>query len=279
MRVRYSFSSRHVRNLDNTNVHKQGFPKIVRELIDKCEIILEILDARFIEETRNKEIESLIKQKNKQIVYVINKSDLANPEETKKALESNDLFPHVLISAKDRKGIGILRERIKMEATKIRDKFSKTNIGVIGYPNTGKSSIINMIIGRSVARTAPEAGFTKGIQKLKLSENVYILDTPGVIPEARYSMEDSKKMAEHVRLGARNYDRIDEPEFAVHRLMQQYPRAIEKHYDINANGDSELLIEELGKRKKFLLPRNRVDSDRTARVVLKEWQEGKIKSE
>lgn len=279
MRVRYSFSSRHTRTIDNNNAHRQAFPKIVKELIDKCEIILEILDARFIEETRNKEFETLVKEKNKQIIYVINKSDLAQESEVKKTLEAGELFPYVLISAKERNGIGTLRERIKIEAAKIHKKFPTTNIGVMGYPNTGKSSIINMLVGRSVARTAPEAGFTKGIQKLKLSEDIYILDTPGVIPEKKYSMEDSKKMAQHTMLGARNYDKIQQPEFVVHQLMQEHPGIIEKHYNLDVNGDSELLIEELGKKKKFLLKGNQVDVDRTSRQILKEWQEGKIRQE
>lgn len=276
MRVRYSFSSRRTRTIDSHSNHRSEFPQLVREMVDKCDIILEILDARFIQETRNLRLESMIKQKDKKIIYVLNKADLANPNEAKKKLEILGLSPFVFVSARERIGIGDLRERIKIETKKLEGKYPKINIGVVGYPNTGKSSVINMLVGRSVARTASEAGFTKGIQKIKLARNLYILDTPGVIPQEKYSMQDDKKIAEHAKLSARNYDKIKEPDFVVHELMKQYPGVLEKFYNIDAKGDSELLIEKLARNKKFILKGNIVDIDRTARFVLREWQEGKI---
>lgn len=277
MRVRYSFSSRHTRTIDHTNQHKQEFPKVVRELIEKCEIILEVLDSRFIEETRNTEVESAIIQKGKRLIYILNKSDLADIETVKNKAESLNLYPFVLVSVVNRKGSSDLRERIKIEAKKLENKHPATNIGVIGYPNTGKSSIINMLVGRNVARTAPEAGFTKGIQKLKMSENIMILDTPGVIPDNKYSMSDLKKMSTQTKISARNYDKIKQPEFAVHELMKEYPKVLETYYNIDSQGDSEKLIEELGKIKHFILKGNEIDIDRTARLILKDWQLGKIK--
>jgi len=276
MRVRYSFSSRKTRILDKHNQHRRAFPAIVKEMVGKCEIILEVLDARFLNETRNIEVEKLVKRENKSLIYVLNKADLVDKEVLKKNIESLNLFPFAIVSCKDRKGISELRDRLKMEAKKYKDLFPKTHIGVVGYPNTGKSSIINTLIGRASARTAPEAGFTKGIQKLKLSTDMYILDTPGVIPDSKYSMQDSAKMAEHTKISARNWESTKQPEFAVHMIMQQYPEVLEKYYNIPANGNSEMLIEELGKRKKLLLSGNRVNSDRTARTILRDWQEGKI---
>ncbi|MBU3913593.1 MAG: 50S ribosome-binding GTPase [Nanoarchaeota archaeon] len=279
MRVRYSFSSRRTRRIEGNNSHRNAFPKVVKEMIDKCEIILEILDARFLKETRNTELETLIKQADKSIIYVINKSDLVDRDKLKETIESLGIFPFVLVSCKDRRGLSNLREKIKIESKKYAGKFPKTHIGVVGYPNTGKSSVINILIGRASARTAPEAGFTKGIQKLKLTSDLYILDTPGVIPEAKYSMQDSVKMSEHTKISARNWEKVSQPDFIVHRIMQEFPGILEEFYNIPAGGNSELLIEELGKKKKFLLSKNRIDIDRTARLIIKEWQEGKINSE
>jgi len=61
---------------------------------------------------------------------------------------------------------------------------------LIGYPNTGKSSVINMITRRGVAKTAKQAGFTKGMQKIRMDDKILILDTPGVIPVSKYSTEN-----------------------------------------------------------------------------------------
>ena len=278
MRVRYSFSSRHTRTLDTHNEHRSEFPAVVNEIVDKCDIILEVLDARFIEETRNLELENLIKQKGKKIIYVLNKIDLADKKKVREKIDILNLKPHIFVSCKEREGSSELRNRIKMEAKK-SNKVSKIHIGVIGYPNTGKSSIINILVGRAVARTASEAGFTKGIQKINLASNLVIIDTPGVIPESRYSMQDSKKMAGHAKLSARGWDKIKEPEMVVHELVMEYPGIIEKYYGLGIGGDSELLIEELGRKKRFLLPGGKVDIDKTARLILKEWQTGKIKTD
>lgn len=276
MRVRYSFSSRRTRTIDSHSQHRSEFPAIVGEMLNKCEIILEILDARFIGETRNLELEREILARNKKIIYVLNKIDLADKQKVKSEIQEKNLVPYILVSCKERIGVGNLRERIKIEAKKIK-YFPKVNIGVIGYPNTGKSSLINVLTGTSAAKTAAEPGFTKGIQKVRLSKNLFILDTPGVIPERRYSMQDTKKMAEHAKVSARGYDKVKEPEFVVHELMQQYPGLLEKFYNINAKGSSEEIIEQLGRKKHFLLKGNNVDTDRTARLILKDWQDGKIK--
>ncbi|MFH1710977.1 MAG: GTPase [Nanoarchaeota archaeon] len=279
MRVRYSFSSRKTRTLDRHNQHRNEFPAVVKEMVEKCEIILEVLDARFLQETRNLEVETLVKELNKSLIYVINKVDLVDKEKLKEKIESLNLFPFVIVSCKQRRGISELRDRLKIESKKYKDKFPKTHIGVIGYPNTGKSSVINILIGRASAKTAPSAGFTRGIQKLKLTNNLYILDTPGVIPDSKYSMQDSAKMADHTKISARNWEAIKQPEFVVHRIMQQYPEVIEKFYKIKAEGNSEMLIDELGRRKKLLLSKNRINTDRTSRIILKDWQEGKIPHE
>lgn len=279
MRVRYSFSSRRTRTLDRHNQHKSEFPAIVREMVDKCEIILEVLDSRFPNETRNTQLEKLIQTQNKKIIYVLNKADLVDKNTLKKKIELLNLFPFIIISCKERRGSSELRERIKIEASKFKDKFKVTHVGVVGYPNTGKSSIINILAGSAVARTASEAGFTKGIQKIRISDNLVLLDTPGVIPDSKYSMSDSKKMSEQTKLSGRNWDKVKQPEFVVHNLMQQFPGIIEKYYKISASGDSEQLIDELGKQKKFLLSKGKIDTDRTSRLILRDWQEGKITPE
>ena len=213
---------------------KKRFPEIVRGIIADSDIILEILDARFPKETRNKEIEEFIKSQGKKIIYVLNKSDLV------KLMKKSFLFPSIYVSSKKRTGGRELRNLIKIEAKKI--KKDKVSVGVIGYPNTGKSSIINLLIGKSSAKTAQEAGFTKGVQKLKLTPKIYLLDSPGVIPVDEYSQAEgqSKKQAE---IGVRTHNRVKEPEIAIAELMKKYPNVIEEFYNINAEGDSEILIE------------------------------------
>jgi len=255
---------------------------VMKEVVRISDIILEILDARFIEETRNLEIEGNILDKGKILVYVFNKSDLVDVKDLESQIPKW-MRPYVFVSATKGIGLGDLKARIKMEAKRILKEWkgkgeekNRVHVGVIGYPNAGKSSVINFITRKGVARTAKQAGFTKGMQKIRMSEGIVVLDTPGVIPDSKYTTS-SKSFAEDVKVGGRTYSDVKDPEDVVFYLMKEYSDEIEKFYGIDSNGDVEILIEKLGREKNFLRKGGNVDVDRTARLILRDWQEGRIR--
>lgn len=257
------------------NKHRGSVPSIVNDIIEQADVILEILDARFIEKTRNLEIEKKVKRLGKTIIYVFNKLDLVDVDKIKRNIELQELKPNIFFSARERKGSAGLRKMIKIEARKLNE--DSVNIGVIGYPNTGKSSIINLLSGKSVAKTSSEAGYTKGIQKIKLSKGLYLIDTPGIIPSKEKIGYNKEHHLRHAQIGAITWDKAKNPDMVVFRLMEEYPGVLEKHYKIDAGRDSELLIEELGRKLNYLKKGNLVDENRVSKKILKDWQEGKIK--
>jgi len=243
----------------------------VNLVLDSSDIIICVLDARFIEETRNYEIEKKIKAMNKKIVYVVNKADLTGHINQK---ELSNLYPNaVVVSCTKRRGVNELRNRIKMLAKQIK-KESSVFIGVIGYPNTGKSSVINLILGRKeIAKTSFVPGFTKGVQKLKLATNIYLLDSPGIIP----ADERFTELTKLAMIGVRTFDMTKDPDLIVYELMQKHPLLFEEFYHIDAAGDSEKLIEILGRRRSILMKKGEIDVDRVSRMILRDWQKGYIK--
>tara|TARA_Y100000310_G_C20653254_1_gene800642 strand:+ start:645 stop:1475 length:831 start_codon:yes stop_codon:yes gene_type:complete len=264
------------RKSPSTHKHKNPFPVIVENLINDVDIILEILDARFIEKSRHKDLEKKIKNSGKAIIHVLNKSDLVDVNNLIKNNEFKSFKKYLFFSVKKRNGVRILKNLIKMEAKRLGKDL--INVGVIGYPNTGKSSIINLITGKSSAKTSSEAGYTKGIQKIKLSTGLYLIDTPGVIPLSEKSYQREINSTKHSQIGAITWDKTKNPDVVVQHLMKDNPGLLEKHYKVDIDEDSEVLIEKLGKKWNYKVKGNKVDEKRTAKKILKDWQEGKIKT-
>lgn len=275
MRIRYSFSSRKTGIIEGTNKHKQPFPKIVREVITLADIILEILDARFINQTRNPELEAFVQSEGKKLIYVLNKADLVDDIKTQEEVDQIGLTPYVFFSCTKKIGRNELRKRIQIEAKRLKLK-RKVLVGIIGYPNTGKSSLMNVITRRASAPVSPISGHTKGIQKVRFTQDIAILDSPGVIPDNEGTKAGKEVLVKHTAIGIRRYDSVKDPALLVVRLMREYPGVIESHYRLSLKEDEDFL-EILGKKKNFLKKKGIVDIDRTARSVLKDWQEGTIK--
>jgi len=285
VRVKYTFGSRHTGHLENIEKQRGKYPDVMKDVVRISDIILEVLDARFVEETRNIKVEEDLAFKDKKIIYILNKADLVNVKKIEKELDKN-LRPFVFVSTKTRFGSRDLRKKIRIEAKKVKlgEKIDdegairkKVHVGIIGYPNVGKSSLINLITRRGAAKTSKQAGYTRGMQKIRLNDKISILDTPGVIPESRYSGDTKMALSQDAKLGARTYSDVKDPEDVVFYLMKENFEKLEKFYKIKAGGDVEVLIEELGRAKNFLRKGGKIDVDRTARLILKDWQEGKIK--
>lgn len=280
MRVRYSFGSRHTGNLENIKKQRKKFPDVLKEVIKISDIILEVLDARFISETRNKDIEEEIKKNGKKIIYVLNKADLVDSRQKSVEVRKMDIDDFVFVSCRKRQGVSKLRNKIKEEVKKMKKsgeiKYDRAQVGIVGYPNTGKSSLINILAGRSSAGVGAQAGFTKGIQKIRLSSEILILDTPGVIPSEKYSHEKSALIGQQAKVGARTLDKIKDAEEVVFGLMKTNSKDISKFYKIDFE-DFDEFIEELGKKKNFLKKGGLVDEDRTCKMIIRDWQEGKIR--
>lgn len=275
VRIRYSFGSRHTGKIKNIAKQRKEFPEIVNEVIRISDIILEVLDCRFANKTRNLALEECVKWMNKKIIFVLNKADLVEINEIKKNLKK-ELKPFVFVSSKTGYGAKDLRNKIKIEAKRIKlDNKERVQVGIIGYPNTGKSSLINLLARKGSAKTSKQAGFTKGIQKIRFTKDVLLLDTPGVIPTEEYSTSE-EKVLKHTEVGARTFSDVKNPEEVVSYIMKDNLKAIEKFYNVDSSGDSEKLIEEVGKKKNLIRKKGEVDTDRTSRKILRDWQEGKI---
>ena len=217
-----------------------------------------MVNARDIEGTRSRKIESLVRRKGKKLVLVVNKIDIAYPTKVPRGNV-------VLMSAKERKGTRKLRELIGA----LSHGQEKVRVGLVGYANTGKSSIINALGGR--AKVSSKAGFTRGKQWLKLTNKIMLFDSPGIIPRH----EGETKLAIK---GAYDITKLKDPIGTAMKLIEKVGTAMLKRaYDVEEYADSYEQLEELAGKWMMLRKGAELDVDRAAKRLIMDWQRGKLR--
>ena len=239
-----------------------NFWKIVNNVIREADILLLIIDSRFPELTRNKELELKIKTKEKKIIYVLNKCDLIHESEIK--VINKEFQPSVFVSSKEKLGGTLLFKKIMQLS-----KGQPCIVGVLGYPNVGKSSVINLLKGRKSASVSSQAGHTRGIQFVKAKGKIKLIDTPGVL------QFKEKDLMKQVIMGAFNPQHLKEPEYYAMLIIEKYPELFEKYYDVK-HDDGYDFLEKAALKKNILKKGGHPDVSRFSRQVLYDWQKGKI---
>ncbi|ASJ06215.1 YlqF/YawG family GTPase [Thermococcus pacificus] len=245
--------------------------RVVREVIDEADVVVEVVDARDPIGTRNRKLERLIMEEGKPLLIVMNKADLV-PKEWAEEYKRKSEIPVVFISARERKGTGILRNEIKKLAKPLLEEKERVKVALIGYPNVGKSTIINTLKGRRAVGTAPIPGYTKGKQLIRLSKRIWLLDSPGVIP-----IDDFDEL---VIKGGFPADKIEEPVKPalklISRILETRKEALTEKFEIEDFESEEEILRKIGERRGLIKTGGEVDLEETARWFLREWQTGRF---
>lgn len=248
-----------------------GFWGVVNSVIRKADIILLIGDARMPELSMNEEIERKMEEFRKPFARVFNKIDLLSEKQVK---ELKKKYPEAFfVSGIHNTKISDLRRSLLIMAKRM--KIEEPIIGVVGYPNLGKSAVINALAHRARTQVADRPGTTKGVQWVKAG-SLRILDTPGVIP-----YED--KSDKLTLLGSKSPEQINNPERAASKIIaliiNDNKSKLEERYgiDVKDNMTIEEIIIEIGRKRGFLKKAGEVDETKTAITIIREWQKGRLR--
>lgn len=231
----------------------------------KCDIVIEVLDSRDIEGTTLKTVE---KWAGRRLLRVANKTDLA-PKSTLKELESLGVF---LLNCKSA-NLNAERKRV-IEFILSKTAQRPLRVMVVGYPNVGKSTMINMLAQRRAARATSVAGTTTNIQWIRISEDILLLDSPGV-----FSKEENKESL--VKKGAINVSSLKNPEFHAYKLAQKclsdsvLRKWVSEYFDLilDESDAPEKLIEKIAERRKWLLKGGELNTLEASKALLRAFME------
>ncbi|XP_006777340.1 PREDICTED: nucleolar GTP-binding protein 2 [Myotis davidii] len=268
-----------VRNEAQEEIYKKGQSKRIwgelYKVIDSSDVVVQVLDARDPMGTRSPHIETYLKKEKpwKHLIFVLNKCDLVPTWATKRwvAVLSQDyptLAFHASLTNPFGKGafIQLLRQFGKLHTDK-----KQISVGFIGYPNVGKSSVINTLRSKKVCNVAPIAGETKVWQYITLMRRIFLIDCPGVV----YPSEDSE--TDIVLKGVVQVEKIKAPEDHIGAVLERAkPEYISKTYKIDSWENSEDFLEKLAFRTGKLLKGGEPDLQTVGKMVLNDWQRGRI---
>ena len=284
----------------NINWYPGHMAKTKRQIMEDVrlvDIIIELLDARIPISSQNPDIAEITKNKKKMIV--LNKCDLADERQNKKWVEyfKTRNIPAVLTDANSGKGIEECARKIeKIMEEDLKGQAEKGRIGrkikamVLGIPNVGKSSFINRISKKISAGVENRPGFTKQKQWIRINEKIELLDTPGVLWPKFESEEVALHLAFTGTIKEEILERTEIAYYLVKFLIENYPEQLCERYKITEEYINEQLANEerpeneniyeiflaIGKKRGCIISGGNIDEEKTARILLDEFKNGKI---
>ncbi|KAF5369521.1 hypothetical protein D9758_002588 [Tetrapyrgos nigripes] len=254
------------------------------KVIDSSDVILHILDARDPMGTLCESVLEYIKKEkaHKQVVLVINKCDLVPNWVTARYIQHlTPRYPTIAFHASPNHsfGKGSLIQLLRQFSQLHSDK-KQISVGFMGYPNVGKSSVINTLKSGKVCRVAPVPGETKVWQYITLTRRIYLIDCPGIVPTSAHDSQTSTVLKGVVRVEA-----LPTPSEHIPALMQRVkPLYFSRTYgvplpnpdDPKQGWDPEDFLDKLARMKGRLLKHGEPDLDSVAKIVLSDWVRGRI---
>ena len=248
----------------------------MQAMLPKVNVVIEVLDARIPYSSENPLLAEL--RGDKPCLKVLTKSDLADESMTAAWQKHFDGTEHMHSHVTTTEDVPTIREIKRIIKRLAVDRQGRSILAmIVGIPNVGKSTIINYLAGKKVAKTGNTPAVTKQQQKVIIGDNVTLLDTPGMMWPNVHNARSGYRLALLGTIKETAMDYADIGFFAAKYMLAEYPDRFVARYELDTVPESELeAIEAIGRRRGCLGKSNMVDIDRASRILVTELRSGEF---
>ena len=284
--VKYFFKS------NTNNMAIQWFPghmvaarKNAGETMERADVVIEVLDARLPEASCNPIVTELRLFRQRPCLKILNKSDLADPAVTKAWLafySAQKNVTAVALSCKKKSDVAKIPGLCEKLAPHRNSTIKPLRMMIMGIPNVGKSTLMNALLNRRVAKVGDEPAVTKSQQRFDLDDTMNITDTPGMMwPKIEHDSDGFMLAASHA-IGRNAVIDEDVALFLADNLLKTYPDLLNIRYKLDAmkldasKMDGVDLLEAIAKRRSYKRHDGLWDTEKTAVTFLTDYRHGAI---
>ena len=254
--------------------------KKAAETMASTDVVIEVVDARLPEASTNPLVRELRLFRQRPCLKVLNKSDLADPEVTKAWLayyNKQSGVKAVAISSKNSGEVARLPNLCQSLAPHRNENTKQLRMMIMGIPNVGKSTLMNALVKRKIAKVGDEPAVTKSQQIHQISVRHSIVDTPGLMwPKIEHQSDGLMLAASHA-IGRNAVIDEEVAVFLAGLLLERYPALLSARYGFSVEGiDAVAVVEGVAKRRALVMRGGEPDFEKASMVLLQDYRDGKL---
>jgi ribosome biogenesis GTPase A len=260
--------------------HMNAARKKAAESMEKVDLVIEVLDARLPQASANPMIDELRRARQRPCLKILNKSDLSDPVATREWLAHYSSQPQVhavALSCKNPADVTKIPGLCLKIAPHRGTPLKPLRMMIMGIPNVGKSTLMNALLKKRVAKVGDEPAITKVQQRLYLGNNMVLIDTPGMLwPKIAHPSDGLMLAASHA-IGVNAVIEEEVATFLAGILLDRYPGLLAARYGFKTEGmDAVAVIEGVAARRGFRLKGGESDYEKAAHTLLQDYRTGAI---